>query len=103
MVGTTNDAASVIVNEIKRFVDKEVIPVATELEHRNEYPAGLLEQMRELGIFSMTIGAQHGGLGLPFLTYAAVVEELARGWMSLAGVLNTHVIVSYIVEHFGTK
>jgi alkylation response protein AidB-like acyl-CoA dehydrogenase len=103
MTTATNDASAVIIREVKRFVDKEVLPVATELEHRNEYPAALLDQMREMGIFSMTIGPEYGGLGLPFVTYSAVVEELARGWMSLAGVLNTHVIVSYIVEQFGAK
>ncbi|MSQ11994.1 MAG: acyl-CoA dehydrogenase [Dehalococcoidia bacterium] len=103
MPSATGDAGSVIVSEIRRFVDKEVLPVATELEHRDEYPAALIQQMREMGLFAMTIGPAYGGLGLPFTTYAAVIEELGRGWMTLAGILNTHVIVSYILEQFGTK
>ncbi len=102
MTTAANDASAVIIREVKRFVDKEVIPVATELEHKNEYPAALVDQLAEMGVFAMTIGSEYGGLGLPFVTYAAVVEELSRGWMSVAGFVNTHVIVSYIIENFGT-
>jgi alkylation response protein AidB-like acyl-CoA dehydrogenase len=100
---TTTDASRVIISEVKRFVDKEVIPVATELEHKNEYPAALVDQLAEMGVFAMTISPEYGGLGLPYVTYAAVVEELARGWMSVAGFVNTHIIVSHIIEHFGTE
>ncbi|MSQ13714.1 MAG: acyl-CoA dehydrogenase [Dehalococcoidia bacterium] len=103
MTTAANDASAVIIREVKRFVDKEVIPVATELEHKNEYPAALVDQLAEMGVFAMTISSEYGGLGLPFVTYAAVVEELSRGWMSVAGFVNTHVIVSYIIENFGTE
>jgi len=80
-----------------------VIPVASELEHKNQYPQQLVDQLREMGIFGMTISPQYGGLGLPLLAYSLVVEELARGWMSLGGIVNTHVIVAHVVEHFGTE
>ena len=100
---TANDASNVIISEVKRFVDKEVMPVATEMEHKNEYPAALVDQLADMGVFAMTIGPKYGGLGLPFVTYAAVVEELSRGWMSVAGFVNTHVIVAYIIENFGTE
>ncbi|MSP78691.1 MAG: acyl-CoA dehydrogenase [Dehalococcoidia bacterium] len=103
MVDTANKASRVIVSEVKRFVDKEVMPVATELEHKNEYPAALVKQMAQMGLFSMTISGEYGGLGLSFSTYAAVIEELARGWMSLAGIINTNAIVGYMVEQYGAK
>ncbi|MBI4308204.1 MAG: acyl-CoA dehydrogenase family protein, partial [Chloroflexi bacterium] len=90
-------------SEVKRFVDKEVIPAATELDHKDQYPQQLVDQLREMGIFGMTISPEYGGLGLPFLAYSQVVEELSRGWMSLGGIINTHVIVAYVVEHYGTE
>ena len=99
----SHDPSTVIVSEIKRFVDKEVIPIATELEHRDEYPKQLIDQLRDIGVFSMTIGSEYGGLGLSFSTYSSVIEELSRGWMSLAGVINTHVIVAYAIEQFGSQ
>ncbi len=91
-----------IVNAVRRFVERDVIPVASELEHRDEYPHALVATMRELGLFGATIPAEHGGLGLSFETYARVMEELSRGWMSLAGVINSHLIMAYIITHHGT-
>ncbi len=94
--------ATLLIREVRRFVDNEVMPVASELEHRDEYPQALIDQMRELGLFGATIGPSWGGLGLPMTVYAQIVEELARGWMSLTGVLNTHLLVAYMLEQFGS-
>jgi butyryl-CoA dehydrogenase len=87
---------------IRDFVDAEVIPVASELEARDEFPADLVEQMRELGLFGVTIGTEYGGLGLDYTTYALIQMELSRGWMSLAGVLNTHTMAAWLITHHGT-
>jgi len=91
-----------IVDAVRRFVERDVIPVASELEHRDEYPQALVDKMKELGLFGATIPADHGGLGLSFGTYARVMEELSRGWMSLAGVINSHLIMAFIITHHGT-
>jgi len=91
-----------IVNAVRRFVERDVIPVASELEHRDEYPQALVDKMKTLGLFGATIPAEHGGLGLSFGTYARVMEELSRGWMSLAGVINSHLIMAFIIGHHGT-
>ncbi|HTR62884.1 MAG TPA: acyl-CoA dehydrogenase family protein, partial [Candidatus Binataceae bacterium] len=91
-----------IVDAVRRFVERDVIPVASELEHRDEYPQALVDKMKTLGLFGATIPAEHGGLGLSFGTYARVMEELSRGWMSLAGVINSHLIMAFIITHHGT-
>ena len=91
-----------IVSTVRRFVERDVLPVASELEHRNEYPHALVEQMKELGLFGATIPQEYGGLGLDVTTYAMVVEELCRGWMSLSGVLNTHLMLAYMLRMHGT-
>jgi alkylation response protein AidB-like acyl-CoA dehydrogenase len=91
-----------IVAEIRRFVEAEVVPVADRLEHADEYPFELIEQMKALGLFGATIGERYGGLKLPYTTYARIVEELSRGWMSLAGVVNTNLLTAYIIEEFGS-
>jgi alkylation response protein AidB-like acyl-CoA dehydrogenase len=91
-----------IVSTVRRFVEREVLPVASELEHRNEYPHALVERMKELGLFGATIPQEYGGLGLDVTTYAMVVEELCRGWMSLSGVLNTHLMLAYMLRMHGT-
>jgi len=91
-----------IIDAVRRFVERDVIPVASEFEHRDEYPHALVATMRELGLFGATIAAEHGGLGLNFETYARIMEELSRGWMSLAGVINSHLIMAYIIAHHGT-
>jgi alkylation response protein AidB-like acyl-CoA dehydrogenase len=90
------------VETVRRFVDREVIPNATRLEHANEYPTALVERMKELGLFGATIPEEYGGLGLDFTTYAMIIEELCRGWMSLSGILNTHLLLAYILRTFGT-
>jgi alkylation response protein AidB-like acyl-CoA dehydrogenase len=92
-----------ILRVVREFVDREILPVATELEHRDEYPTDIVEGLKELGIFGLTIPEEYGGLGESLLTYALVVEELSRGWMSVSGVVNTHFIVAYMIMRHGTE
>jgi butyryl-CoA dehydrogenase len=91
-----------ILSAVRTFVDKEILPHATELEHKDEYPAEIVEQMKEMGLFGITIPEEFGGLGESLLTYALVVEEIARGWMSVSGVINTHFIVAYLLLQHGS-
>jgi alkylation response protein AidB-like acyl-CoA dehydrogenase len=93
---------SEIVSTVRRFVEREVMPVASELEHRDEYPHALVDRLKELGLFGATIPPEYGGLGLDVSTYAMVVEELCRGWMSLSGVLNTHLMLAFMLKTHGT-
>jgi alkylation response protein AidB-like acyl-CoA dehydrogenase len=92
-----------IVEAVARFVDREVIPAASQLEHDDEYPHALVTRMKELGLFGATIPQAHGGLGLSFITYARIMSELSRGWMSLAGVINSHLIMAYVIANHGTE
>ncbi len=94
---------SEIVKAVRQFVDEQIIPVAQELEHADEYPTEIIEGLKELGVFGLTIPEEFGGLGESLLTYALVVEEIARGWMSVSGVINTHFIVAYMLLRHGTQ
>jgi alkylation response protein AidB-like acyl-CoA dehydrogenase len=91
-----------ILSTVKSFVDKEILPYATELEHKDEFPEGIVDGMREMGLFGLMISEDYGGLGESLLTYALVVEQIARGWMSISGVINTHFIVAYMIAQHGT-
>jgi butyryl-CoA dehydrogenase len=91
-----------ILSTVRSFVDKEILPYATELEHKDEFPEAIVDGMKEMGLFGLTIPEQYGGLGESLLTYALVVEEIARGWMSVSGVINTHFIVAYMLARHGT-
>ena len=91
-----------IVATVRQFVDKEVIPTAQELEHTDTYPQAIVDAMKEMGLFGLMIPEEYGGLGESLLTYALCVEELARGWMSVSGVINTHFIVAYMLRQHGT-
>ncbi|MEV6622792.1 acyl-CoA dehydrogenase family protein [Amycolatopsis sp. NPDC051106] len=97
------DVQSEILATVRSFVDKEVIPHAQELEHADTYPADIVEGMKEMGLFGITIPEEYGGLGESLLTYALVVEEIARGWMSVSGVINTHFIVAHMISRHGTE
>lgn len=97
-----SDEQREIIATVRAFVDKEILPVATALEHADEYPRAIVDGMRELGLFGLTIDEEHGGLGEPLLTYALVVEELSRGWMSVSGIVNTYFIVAWMITHHGT-
>ena len=91
-----------ILATVKSFVDKEIIPVAQALEHTDTYPQEIVDGMREMGLFGLTIPEEYGGLGESLLTYALVAEQIARGWMSVSGVINTHFIVSHMICQHGT-
>jgi alkylation response protein AidB-like acyl-CoA dehydrogenase len=91
-----------ILGLVHEWVEDAVIPQAQHLEHNDEYPTAIVEQMKELGIFGLMIPEEYGGLGESLLTYALVVEEIARGWMPVSGIINTHFIVSYLVLQHGT-
>lgn len=97
------DVQSEILATVRQFVDKEVIPHAQELEHADTYPADIVAGMKEMGLFGITIPESYGGLGESLLTYALVVEEIARGWMSVSGVINTHFIVAHMISRHGTE
>jgi len=96
------DIQQEILATVRSFVDKEIIPVANELEHADEYPTEIVAGMKEMGLFGLMIPEEYGGLGESLLTYALVVEEIARGWMSVSGILNTHFIVAYMIKQHGT-
>jgi butyryl-CoA dehydrogenase len=92
-----------MVETIRRFVANEVIPVASELERSDTFPAEIVQQMREMGLFGITIPEQYGGLGLDLLTYISVIEEIAYGWMSLTGIINTHTMAATLIMADGTE
>src|SRR3954468_3065196 len=92
-----------IVGNVRHFVTREVLPRAIELEHADEFPEAIVAQMRELGLFGLTIPEQYGGLGLDLLTYVGVIEELSYGWMSLSGIINTHTMVATLLVHHGSE
>jgi alkylation response protein AidB-like acyl-CoA dehydrogenase len=98
-----SDVQQEILSTVKSFVDKEIIPHAQELEHSDTYPQDIVDGMKEMGLFGLTIPEEYGGLGESLLTYALVVEQIARGWMSVSGVINTHFIVAYMIIHHGTE
>src|SRR5271169_4340973 len=100
-IGLT-DVQNEIISTVRQFVEKEVIPNAPALERTDTYPQAIVDQMREMGLFGLMIPQEYGGLGESLLTYALCVEELARGWMSVSGVLNTHFIVAYMLRQHGT-
>src|SRR5947209_20366594 len=91
-----------ILSAVRTFVDKEIIPHATELEHKDEFPEAIVEGMKEMGLFGLMIPEEYGGLGESLLTYALVVEEIARGWMSVRGVINADFIVAHLLRPYGT-
>jgi alkylation response protein AidB-like acyl-CoA dehydrogenase len=97
-----DDTQKAIVETVREFVNKDVIPVADEMEHNDEFPDAIVEKMKELGLFGLTVPEEHGGIGESLTTYALAVVELARGWMSLSGVLNTHFMGCYLINKFGT-
>ncbi len=91
-----------ILKAVRTFVEDKILPVATDLEHADEYPQEIVDGLKELGIFGLMIPEEYDGLGESLLTYALCVEEIARGWMSVSGVINTHFIVAYMLMQHGT-
>ena len=100
--GLTEDQIEIL-KAVRTFVEEKIIPVATELEHADEYPQEIVDGLKELGIFGLMIPEEYDGLGESLLTYALCVEEIARGWMSVSGVINTHFIVAYMLMQHGTE
>jgi alkylation response protein AidB-like acyl-CoA dehydrogenase len=100
-LGLTDVQTEILAN-VREFVDREIIPNAQELEHADEYPQHIVDAMKDMGLFGLMIPEEYGGLGESLLTYALCVEELARGWMSVSGVINTHFIVAYMLRQHGT-
>ncbi|MPZ59754.1 MAG: acyl-CoA dehydrogenase [Propionibacteriales bacterium] len=102
-MASSADETRSLIETVREFVKQEVLPVANALEHEDEYPQEILDKMAELGFFGLTIPVEYGGVGLSKVAYASVVEELCTGWMSLAGAINSHLIVGEILYRFGTE
>ena len=97
------DEQKAITEMVRQFADEQIIPQAEHFDHEDEFPEAIVEQMKELGLFGVTIPEEYGGMGLDLTTYAMIVEELSRGWISISGVVNTHFIGSYLLMKFGTE
>jgi len=96
------DEQKAICEMVRQFADEQIIPNAEHYDHEDEFPEPIVEQMKELGLFGVTIPEEYGGMGLDLTTYAMIVEELSRGWISISGIVNTHFIGSYLLMKFGT-
>ncbi len=97
------DEQKAITEMVRQFADEQILPHAEHFDHEDEFPTDIVEQMKELGLFGVTIPEEYGGMGLDLTTYAMIVEELSRGWISISGVVNTHFIGSYLLMKFGTE
>jgi alkylation response protein AidB-like acyl-CoA dehydrogenase len=100
--GLTEDQVELL-KLVREFVDEQILPVATQLEHADEYPTEIVAGMKQMGIFGLMIPEEYGGLGESLLTYALTVEQIARGWMSVSGIINTHFIVAWMLLQHGTE
>ena len=100
---TLNDAQQQLQTTMRRFVEREVIPVASDYEHADAYPEPIVKQMAEMGLFGCILPPEYGGQGLDYISYAIICEELSRGWMSLAGILNSHLMMALITSWHGTE
>jgi len=96
------DEQKAICEMVHQFADEQIIPNAEHYDHEDSFPEPIVAQMRELGLFGVTIPEEYGGMGLDLTTYAMIVEELSRGWISISGIVNTHFIGSYLLMKFGT-
>jgi alkylation response protein AidB-like acyl-CoA dehydrogenase len=102
MSDAASESRELLIGTLREWVRRQVLPVACELELRDEYPADLVQEMREMGLFGAVIDPAYGGAGLTYETYVAAVEEISRGWMTLAGIFNSHLILAHLVERFGS-
>jgi alkylation response protein AidB-like acyl-CoA dehydrogenase len=100
---TLTEEQELILRTVRNFVEKEVIPVASAMEHRDEYPHALVAQMKEMGLFGLNIPEEYGGAGLDSTTFAMIFEEISRGWLGLAGVIGSNSVMCDVVAHFGTE
>jgi alkylation response protein AidB-like acyl-CoA dehydrogenase len=101
-VKALNAEQELIVSTVRKFVENEVIPVASAMEHRDEYPHALVGQMKEMGLFGLNVPEEYGGVGVDTTTFARIFEEVARGWLGLAGIIGSHSVMADVVAHFGT-
>src|ERR1700734_1816284 len=97
------DEQKAITEMVRQFADEQILPNAEHYDHEDAFPEPIVEQMKELGLFGVTIPEEYGGMGLDLTTYAMIVEELSRGWISISGIVNTHFIGSYLLMKFGTE
>jgi alkylation response protein AidB-like acyl-CoA dehydrogenase len=95
------DEQRAICDMVHQFADEQILPNAEHFDHEDEFPAEIVEQMKELGLFGVTIPEEYGGMGLDLTTYVMIVEELSRGWISISGIINTHFIGSYLLMKYG--
>jgi alkylation response protein AidB-like acyl-CoA dehydrogenase len=97
------DEQKAITEMVRQFADEQILPNAEKYDHEDSFPEPIVEQMKELGLFGTTIPEEYGGMGLDLTTYAMIVEELSRGWISISGIINTHFIGSYLLMKFGSE
>src|ERR1700753_1856224 len=97
------DEQQAIIEMVRQFADEQILPNAEHYDHEDSFPEPIVEQMKELGLFGVTIPEEYGGMGLDLTTYAMIVEELSRGWISISGIVNTHFIGSYLLMKFGSE
>ena len=100
---TPEEAQSQIVSMVRDFVRRDVEPVAAKHDEEDTPPLELIEKMKEMGLFGITVPEEYGGMGLDYSTFAMIFEELSKGWMSISGVIGTHHIMSYVVNNYGTE
>ena len=98
-----DEQEALILQSVDRFLQREVRPVVRELEDADTYPAAMADKLAEMGLFGATIAPEHGGLGLPALTYARVIERMAAVWISVPGFINSHLIMAQAVQRYGTE
>ena len=100
---SNEDQEALILDTLEKFLEKDVAPYAQELEAEDKYPEDIVGKMKELGLFGSIIETQYGGLGLSASTYAKMIERISRVWMSVSGIINSHLIMASAVQRFGTK
>jgi len=103
MLADLAEDQQLVVKTIREFVERDVMPVASEMEHRGEYPHALVETMKELGLFGLNIPEEYGGTPVGYTTFAVIFEELSRGWMALAGIIGSHLVLADVLVRYGTQ
>src|SRR3984957_18933619 len=93
---------TLLLDTIDRWLEKEVRPVVKDHDHEDRWPAEIVEQMREFGLFGATVSPEYGGLGLPAITYARIVMRISSVWMAITGIFNSHLMLALAIEKFGT-
>src|SRR5258708_21619811 len=98
-----SEEEQLVLATVRQFLEREVVPVASEMEHRNEYPTEIVEHMKEMGLFGANVPEAYGGQDLSYTVFAMIFEEISRVWMGLAGILGTHCVLCDVVARFGTE